>query len=186
MDFGSITRLSSPATSLLLQSSLEEDTALSHDWKHCMLTLLGFIYAFRSCSINGKQNPRASVSSFQRQPRAHTLINAAVSLLAQSSLAQLYLPRAALLQRPFPVTVTLLAHSVPASQKLPTSIYRAWLSSLAQASLASLACPALSRGCGTQGPRSTTGTSTAWPLSCPHPTAGSMGRTQDTEELLGL
>lgn len=56
---GSNARLSSLATFPLPQSSLEEDTVLSHDWKRCILTVLGFIYAFRSSSINGKQIPKA-------------------------------------------------------------------------------------------------------------------------------
>lgn len=116
--------------------------------------------------------PKSAV--FKGSLGAHTLINAAVSLLAQSSLAQLYLSRVALLQTPFPVTLILLVHSVPASQKLSTSIYRAWLSNLAQPSLTSLACPTLPRSCGTHSPRSITGTSAAWQLSCPHPTASSM------------
>lgn len=76
--------------------------------------------------------PKSAV--FKGSLGAHTLINAAVSLPAQSSLAQLHLSRVALLQTPFPATLILIVHSVPASQKLSTSTSRAWLSNLAQPS----------------------------------------------------
>lgn len=80
----------------------------------------------------GNRIPGPKSAVFNSSLSAHTLINAAFSLLAQSSLAQLYLSRVESLQRPFPVTQVLLVHSVPASQKLSTIIYRAWLSNLAQ------------------------------------------------------
>lgn len=125
----------------------------------------------------GNRFPGPKSAVFKGSLSAHTLINAAVSLLAQSSLAQLSLFRVALLQRPFPVTLILAVHSIPASQELSMRIYTAWLSNLAQPSFASLVCPALSRGCGTHNPKSITGTSTALRLSCPHPTASSTART---------
>lgn len=125
----------------------------------------------------GNRFPGPKSAVFKGSLGAHTLINAAVSLLAQSSLAQLSLSRVTLLQRPFPVTLILVVHSVPAAQELSMSIYTAWLSNPAQPSLASLACPALSGGCGTHSPRSITGTSTASQLACPHPAASSVGRT---------
>lgn len=125
----------------------------------------------------GNRFPRPKSAVFKGSLGTHTLINAAVSLLAQSSLAQLYLSRVTLLQRPFPVTLIVVVHGVPASQELSRSMYRAWLSNLAQPSLASLACPTLSRGCSAHSLRSITGTGTASQLACPHPAASSMGRT---------
>lgn len=78
----------------------------------------------------GNRFPGPKSAVFKGSLGAHTLINAAVSLLAQSSLAQLYLSRVTLLQRPFPITLILVVHSVPAAQELSMSIYTAWLSAL--------------------------------------------------------
>lgn len=134
----------------------------------------------------GNRFPGPKSAVFKGSLGAHTLINAAVSLLAQSSLAQLSLSRVTLLQRPFPVTLILVVHSVPAAQELSMSIYRAWLSNPAQPSLASLACPTLSGGCGTHSPRSITGTARPhnWPAHIPLPALWE--GPQDREELLGL
>lgn len=69
----------------------------------------------------GNRFPGPKSAVFKGSLGAHTLINAAVSLLAQSSLAQLSLSRVTLLQRPFPITLILVLHSVPAAQELSMS-----------------------------------------------------------------
>lgn len=98
----------------------------------------------------------------------------------QSSLAQLYPSRISLLQRPFPLPVTLIpfVHGVPASQeKLSISICKTPLSNPPQPSRARLAYLTLGKGSSTRSPRSITRTSAASALSCPHPAAISLGST---------
>lgn len=125
----------------------------------------------------GNRFPGPKSAVFKGSLGAHTLINAAVSLLAQSSLAQLSLSRVTLLQRPFPVTLILVVHSVPAAQELSMSIYRAWLSNPAQPSPGAVAHTARDPSQGPARPHN-------WPAHIPLPALWE--GPQDREELLGL